>query len=341
MRERLRIVKLAFYATFLVFIVGCNKNIDGITTIECPPFERVLSSPYEDPLPHPSGLLIGFNHTPLIEIRYSYGYDCPLQATYFFDNSNTGFWLADSDGNNERKVLPYYLITPSWSPDGNWISFSKNGNIYKMPFDGECFDTLSVIQLTNGTNNFYPAWSSDGRYIAYDNTECGSVTEPPPPNSCGILITDSNNGSEKTFIVNERRFPYWGPSSDTLFYGLYSYDLINKNESIIIDLVQIGFRLIGRPLYNPNKNLIFFQGKFINSTNNIQLYSIRPTGEDFRLVSTDPVLDFSITPDGKIVYVLFDGCRLDEGKGALWVMDYDGSNKQQLTINNQLILSAR
>jgi hypothetical protein len=322
---------------FSVFIIaGCNTKPDKKN--ECPSFSLVLQSPYEDPLPHPSGLSIGFNHTPLIEIRYNYGYDCPLQASYIFDINNSGFWMIDSDGNNKRKVLPYYLVTPSWSPDGSWITFSRDGCIYKMYFDGEQFDTISPIQLTFGTNDFYPAWRSDGEYIAYDNSDCGSIGVDPPPNSCGILIKDSNIGNETTFIIKERRFPYWGLSKDTLFYGLFSYNLLTKTEETILDLEGINFRLAGRPLYNLNNGLIFFKGKFLNSTDNICLYSIKPSGQDFTRVSDDPILDFSIAPSGEIIYVLYNGYRLDEGNGALWIMDSDGSNKRQLTFDEVNIL---
>jgi len=42
-------------------------------------------------------------------------------------------------------------------------------------------------------------------------------------------------------------------------------------------------------------------------------------------------------PDGRIIYLLYSHDRIDEGKSVLWIMDQDGSNKEQLTFNNFII----
>lgn len=312
----------------IVFLSSCNDKIEHPN---CPQFEIEPIPPYNNPVCNPSGKVIGFNYIPIKEIKYNYGFDCPNQATYIYDYTKSGFWLIDSDGKNQRRALPFYLYAPSWSPDGRWITFS-DGNIYKMPFDGVCFDTTSIIQLTYSGRDNYSAWSPKGNYISYDNTDCGSAVDPIPSNSCGILIIDTL-GNEKSYIPRGR-FPYWGRSEDTVYYTMFYYDLINKQESMVFDNVKIQFSVEGQPSFNPQKSKIFFLGRFINSPGNIKLYSIEPSGENFKLVSNDPILSFSFTSDGKIVYLLFGDNRIDDEKGTLWRMDQDGSNKVQLTFND-------
>jgi hypothetical protein len=65
-------------------------------------------------------------------------------------------------------------------------SCKKNTNSEKQqPCPGGCgIADFSLI-------DYQPAWSLDGEWIAYDNTDCGSSVTPAPPNSCGILIANN------------------------------------------------------------------------------------------------------------------------------------------------------
>lgn len=321
-------------------LLCCDEALDGKS--KCPGFDWVPRSPYDDPIWHPNGEIIGFNHTPIKEIKYSYGYDCPRQATYVYENDSTGFWLVNADGTNMRRVLPYYLETPDWSPDGKWIAFSNGAQISKMPFDGENFDTTAIEQLTFEGRNFFPAWSSDGQLIAYDNTNCGGATIPIPPNSCGVLIMDADGGN-RTFI-GKGRVPYWGNNNDFLYTYGTKYNLIQNTSEVFFDIQENQVSFQPRVRFNPDGTLIGFIGggpgvNSLLSQNSetkhfLKLLSITPDGNNLRLISENNILNFSWAPDGRIVYLDFDNIRVDNGKGTLWIMDADGKNQQQLTYNN-------
>jgi hypothetical protein len=316
---------------FILLISGCDN--ENHIKPKCPGFDWVPSTPYDDPIWHPSGTIIGFNHRPIKEIKYSYGYECPRQATYIYEEDSIGFWLINADGTNMRRVLPYYLETPDWSPDGNWIAFSNGAQISKMPFDGESFDTVAIEQLTFEGRNFFPAWSPDGELIAYDNTDCGSATTPIPPNSCGVLIMNAD-GSEKRYI-GDGRYPYWQNTNDYLFSGGFKYDLIENTSEIFFDAWDFNVSIEPPVRFNPLGTLIAWPGNFTNTPTQFdKLLAITPNGTNLKTISDNNIINFSWAPDGRIVYVDFDNIRIDSEKGALWIMDADGRNQQQLTYNN-------
>ena len=87
----------------------------------------------------------------------------------------------DSDGTNPQQLTDEgYAVSPSWSPNGMFLTFSWNRKYGPGAPGGQdiyVFDVASkkFIQLTHseGSNDF-PSWSPDGRHIVFQSNRSGS-----------------------------------------------------------------------------------------------------------------------------------------------------------------------
>jgi len=93
------------------------------------------------------------------------------------------YWIR-SDGSGEAQRLTdgkLFEVPHSFSPDGRRLAFSQLGNggsfdIFTAPVEGGPGVRLGKAELFLGTpfNELYPAFSPDGRWLAYESNETGT-----------------------------------------------------------------------------------------------------------------------------------------------------------------------
>lgn len=327
--------KIFFLITILLIIFSLSCYND-----DKPPCGRidpgiVPVSPYNSPIWHPSGQFIGFNYTPLKRITY------PDSEEYWgyqeFAYDSTGFWLINPDGSDMRRIFPHTLQTPEWSPDGEWIVFVPDAQIFKMRFTGETFDTTTITQLTSVGRNFFPAWSPDGQWIAHDRT----YSYPETPDVQGIWLLKSLDGSDRTKI-STGRFPDWSPDGNNIiFIGFHSEIYrVNISDTTKIDrltsLNQVNIYATDNchPRYSPD-------GKKIAFWSSGNLCVMDTTGSNQHQLTTREVdasfgLPFSWSPTGaEIVYTRYSASDWTYDNGVLWIMNAATGEEIQLTFNSE------
>ena len=117
-------------------------------------------------------------------------------------------WMMNSDGTNPQRLTDEgYAVSPSWSPNGQYLAFSwirhygpgapGAQDIYVMDVASRQF-----VQLThNGGRNDFPSWSPDNRHIVFQSSASGSE-------QIWTMLADGSQQKQLTFTGKNSQ-PNW------------------------------------------------------------------------------------------------------------------------------------
>jgi Tol biopolymer transport system component len=309
-RSLIRIITLSLQCICAVVLVSCNK----ITAVS----ELIPIPPFANPVWHPGGKILGFNHTPIS--------GSPTQG-FTYNHDSAGFWLVNSDGTGLHRALTSQLDDPAWSPDGRWIAFSNYHTIWKMPFDGVSFDTTRVYKLTDDKADYLnPAWNTTGDTIYYDSDHSRDTAKPyqiykmAADGSGPILI--GNKGLDSIYSSN----PYSTLDGQILHIrgdasSMYVFSMNTNGDNVRKESSYTGSnKVLDNPLkYGYN---IFYQDFGIWTTDG---------SLPVKKIVNESTQGFSISKNGVIAFVNFNnisGSFIDHTHGCIWTANADGSNQQ-------------
>jgi serine/threonine protein kinase len=213
-------------------------------------------------------------------------------------------------------------FSPNWSPDGAWVTYvadeSGNLDIWKKPAEGG-----EAIQLTMSLHNEdHPAWSPDGRKIAFSSDR----------ENGGIYLIPSEGGTP-IGVTSFGTHPSWSPDSETLVFtwcgNVYLVPYAGGEPRLVVS----GTSAIPYAIWTPDgKKLILWN----RTKRDIHVFSLESEeSEPLGLVPTgEEVSGLSLSNDGKVL--VFSRGPFGGDKN-LWRVNIDP--KTGLTEGDPLMLS--
>ena len=223
----------------------------------------------------------------------------------------SNLWLAQLQGPDNRRhpgkvpqTTPLTSSTssfdlPSVSPDAKWIAYASEGHIYKMPIEGGVPIKLTFSDATD----FSPAWSADGKRIAFGSKEGGAY-------KVAVVGADGANGRQfgKTRLNEDSSAATvaWSPGRDILYQtpderNFLVLDPDTGEEQPLLRDESAGWPFV--PKYSPDANKVVVscrgQGWGLCVISLVDHSETPLRGAE---LETDPLTPAGWSPDGTLIY---------------------------------------
>jgi TolB protein len=215
------------------------------------------------------------------------------------NNFNGQLWVMNADGSHQRLLLgetAYHEETPSFSPDGRWVVFTRcrvaqeGCAIYRIRTNGTELTALTHFQKEVG--DWEPVYSPDGSKIAFTSFFRGGLL-------AAIYLMDADGSDIRALTPPyiEATNPQWSRDGEKIVFRNHFFNPQNNDIWVI--------RRDGSGL-----------GRLTGST---------PT--DYELPSYID-LGPSFSPDGEAV--VFDSFNISTNVDSIFVISADGRSSAQL-----------
>ena len=253
----------------------------------------------------------------------------------------------DKTGLTPLTSMPEGACQPSWSPDGAQIVFIspcrergdvtqnvyKDSSLYVMNADGSGQKPLTTVP----GSDFDPAWSPDGKTIAFTSIRDGKKDIYLLTVATGAIIRLTT----VTGDVQENSQPSWSPYGNQIVYTVkrfnaYQVWVMSDTGQGNVQIAHSGQNYIDYlPVWMPDGETILFSQREVGATNpRPWLMSIRyedRTKDPTRLENFPrPIEDVEFSPDGQ--WIAFESMD-NEGDRDIYIMTVTSSSKTRLTLD--------
>lgn len=279
----------------------------------------------------PGGMIYGYNLSSGRLWQLTNGFDPAISpdgqtVAFVRAGGETGIYLINMDGSNERRIFSgrNTLAAPKWSPDGNYIVFSR-GDEYIECRDlgrGQC---LTDKQLLDQNPNFpvdnFPLIKQYESNLARVDTHGGNYRD-----LANLESAHAPDWNEAGIVYQSRAGLQITADAPDVTSKLVTHDPFKPAYE--------------DPDWQPNGGKIVFVSR---SGNHREIFAVNPDGSGL-VALTAPVTTLvdelpnnvapAWSPDGRqLVFLSNRDANNSAGAWRLWVMNADGSNQQPLPIN--------
>jgi hypothetical protein len=239
-------------------------------------------------------------------------------------------WVMNVDGSDQHKVTGGADLSgnenlqAAWAPDSRRLAFSvgdylSSSRLYVVNANGTGLDPIGGGSLARSD----PAWSPDGRLIAFRGQETGVPTDDPPDNPLiGVYVMAPDGTGERKvsrlpgaggspswafgwpLIVSA---PSWSPDGTSLVYSVgtrtdhrLAVAAVDGSSERILPVAQPDALM---PTYSPSGNRIAFERRAVlaDGSEVADIFVIDADGTSLRQLNVGPKVAFgplSWSPDG-------------------------------------------
>lgn len=268
-------------------------------------------------------------------------------------NGHTDIWVVARDGTGARQVTDDADFERAlvWSPDGTRILYVRGQQWDVGDNRGQSgYQDLYVVdvasgqieQLTKQTNpwdeyRFEPAWSPDGKWVAYESNRSGTWLND-------LWLVDPS--SKQTIKVSSRVWvmstPVWSPDGEHIaFNGVDRHDFWygDMSDIYVVDMPSRHVRKLDMNTWVSDRNGGIHLGWSPDSRSLFFRYEWEGNDELWRVSADGGVAtkltygegtfgNFAVSPDGRaITYVRSTPLR----RGELYRYDLEGGSEVRLT----------
>ena len=274
------------------------------------------------------------------------------RATFPGDNGRIAFTRAGTNGillmNHEGKSVTRlttgFDFAATFSPDGNRVAFARGwqseadarkAGIYVVRTDGTHLHRVSGV-LRGWAQP--PAWSPDGRWIAYEDLVVGWDPKKGDETYHGAIYIVRPSGSalaKLTGYTLRNGQPTWSPDSARIAFSrgigkAGNILVMNRDGTGKAGVTHTSGILNDAPAWSPSGDTILFE-RASADRGTVEVFAIAPDGSNERQLTSTGGFTMSPkwSPDAsRIAYEVMDP---DTGTNHLWTMAADGSDQRDLT----------